>query len=457
MGLSCLVLGAGQASALPQVQLAARPAFLLAQAANPAGPTVESRALPGAEPQAAANQEAPLTELNAVLEATRARLEELFGATESMTGGRAEAELLRLENQRLAGALEQVNGRLAELESASRRAEAEIADLTNANDAAAQNLAGLDNALAGARRQNAELEARLADADGARAAAKAGIEKTRAEMQQAIEQARAEAERLNGELTAAKGQVGEATAAAAEAERARQQAVSDAQRLRGEAERAHAELVAARAEVERFRAANGELEQRIASLNADSRSAMDSARQTLSMMEEKIGQLSAALAEAGLTTTTSAPISQPSSATLAPATAPSSGGMPAAPRKPAEDPGGTDQRTERSGHDRTTAAALADDAAGLARFDANVRYLNSRASAASGADLFSGIESPGAGVVHVSTTAAWQSIPPANQRSYLDFLFDLWTGTQEGDGPAVVRIVDPSGRVLLEKSATERD
>jgi hypothetical protein len=59
--------------------------------------------------------------------------------------------------------------------------------------------------------------------------------------------------------------------------------------------------------------------------------------------------------------------------------------------------------------------------------------------------------------VHVSATAAWQSIPPANQRSYLNFLFDLWAGAQTGNSPAVVRIVDPSGRVLLEKSATDRD
>ena len=58
--------------------------------------------------------------------------------------------------------------------------------------------------------------------------------------------------------------------------------------------------------------------------------------------------------------------------------------------------------------------------------------------------------------MHISTTAAFQKIPPAGQRSYLDSLFDLWTVAQEGSGPAVVRIVDPSGRVLLEKSGTEQ-
>ena len=119
-------------------------------------------------------------------------------------------------------------------------------------------------------------------------------------MQQVIERSSAEAERLNSELAAAKGQVGEAFTAADEAERARQRAVSEAQQVRGEAERANAELVAARKEIERFQAANDELEQQIASLDADSKAAMHTARQTLTIMEEKIGQLSAALAGAGL-------------------------------------------------------------------------------------------------------------------------------------------------------------
>jgi hypothetical protein len=60
-------------------------------------------------------------------------------------------------------------------------------------------------------------------------------------------------------------------------------------------------------------------------------------------------------------------------------------------------------------------------------------------------------------VVRVSTTAAWQNMPPVGQRTYLDTLFDLWRLAKEGNGPTVVRIVDPSGRVLLEKSGTEQD
>ena len=103
----------------------------------------------------------------------------------------------------------------------------------------------------------------------------------------------------------------------------------------------------------------------------------------------------------------------------------------------------------------STAAPAEDDGSGLERFDANVRYLNTRAFEAAGAYLFSGIEPAGDGVVHVSTTLAWQDIPPAGQRSYLNSLFDLWTVAQDGTSPPVVRIVDANGRVLLEKSGGE--
>jgi hypothetical protein len=147
--LNCLVVGASQASALPQVHMPPWPGFLLVQAAKRAEPTVKPREQPGAEQQAQANQPVPLTELNEVLEATRIKLEELFGATEGMAERRTETQLLRQENERLAGQLEQVNGRIAELERSSKRAEARIAELTNASEVAAYRAAGLDEELAG--------------------------------------------------------------------------------------------------------------------------------------------------------------------------------------------------------------------------------------------------------------------------------------------------------------------
>jgi hypothetical protein len=186
---------------------------------------------------------------------------------------------------------------------------------------------------------------------------------------------------------------------------------------------------------------------------------MHRARQTPTVMEEKIGQLSAALAGARLTETTPAPAPKPNSAAIADersaATAAPSGRVQADPQKPGAT-GGADQRADIAGPG-PTAAPTQPNPFGLERFDANVRYLNSRAMKLEGADLFSGVEAAGDGVVHVSTTAAWQNIPPVGQRTYLDTLFVLWTVAKEGNSPTVVRIVDPNGRVLLEKSGTEQD
>jgi hypothetical protein len=55
--------------------------------------------------------------------------------------------------------------------------------------------------------------------------------------------------------------------------------------------------------------------------------------------------------------------------------------------------------------------------------------------------------------VNVSATTAWNSLPPVGQQSYLDSLLNYWVVAQGGTGPAVVRIVDPSGHLLVEKSA----
>jgi hypothetical protein len=156
-------------------------------------------------------------------------------------------------------------------------------------------------------------------------------------------------------------------------------------------------------------------------------------------MEQKIEELNTALVGAGLAQTAAADQSS------------ARAGSPAGITEAAPGPGdqaGAGQRAEIAAQ----GPAAPGDGSGLARFEANVQYLNSRAMETAGADLFAGIEAAGEGVVHVSTTHAWRNIPPAGQRSYLNSLFDLWTVTQQGSGPAVVRIVDASGSVLLEKS-----
>jgi predicted nucleic acid-binding Zn-ribbon protein len=503
--LGCLAFGASQAGALPTVRIGPSPGFLLVQAAKPAEQ-------PPSEQQTNGNQQAPLAELNKVLEDTRARLEELLSATAIVPEQRKAMEALKQETERLAGELEQANTRRTELESSGKRAEARIAELSKAIDVAVAETVRIDEELAGVRRQNAELEERLARAETARETAQIKAEETRAQMQakldaatdaaeqsraelaglreelertgqelatvgrarqevgarasemeQALERAGTEAERVKAELAAVKEQLGQAASAAVEAERAREAASGEAKQLRGEAERARAELAAAKGEIERIRTANAELEQQVASLRADSESAMETARQTLVVMMDKIEELNHALAGAGLvepTPTRSAqakpdPVADEGStganllSTIAQPAAPEGADKVGAEQK-------ADSPTQLAAREPTTAPAQ-DESAGLARFDANVQYLNSRALEAAGADLFSGIEAAGDGVVHVSATSAWQSIPPAGQRSYLNSLFDLWSVARDKSGPAVVRIVDSSGRVLLEKSGSAQD
>ena len=88
---------------------------------------------------------------------------------------------------------------------------------------------------------------------------------------------------------------------------------------------------------------------------------------------------------------------------------------------------------------------------GLTRFSADIKALNELELSAAGQDVFSGVESVNGREVLVGATAAWNSLPPVGQQSYLDSLLDAWVAAQDGDGPAVVRIVDQKGQVLVEK------
>jgi hypothetical protein len=92
------------------------------------------------------------------------------------------------------------------------------------------------------------------------------------------------------------------------------------------------------------------------------------------------------------------------------------------------------------------------DPADLQRFRDSVDYLNSRALAVAGADLFTGVEPLGGGAVQVGATEAWASMPPAGQRSYANTLLDRWAAALGRAGPVKVQIVDASGQVLMEES-----
>jgi hypothetical protein len=484
------------------VQIDSSPGFLLVQAVKPGGQS-------GSEQQAQKEQQAPFAKFNDLLEDTQSELDELFSATATVAEERKRIEVLEQETERLARELEQANTRRTELESSRNLAEKRIAELSKAIDVAIGETVRLNEV-------NADLEQRLARAETARETAQVEAQKTRTELQakleaatdaaeqstaelaelrkelertgqelaaagrmrqqvaararemeQALKSSGAEAERVKAEQAEIKQQLGQAASAAVEAERAREAASSEADQLRGEAERAREELAAAKGEIARFRTANAELEKQLASLHAASESAIEKAGQKLTVMKEKIEQLQAALGRAGLAQTTPAGGPQAKPASVAQERSTGSdlvSGKAQQPAKEQPDAPGDEVGSEQAADSPAKLAAIGpatapvpDQGAGLGRFDANIRYLNSRALELRGANLFSGVESAGNGVVHVSTTPAWQNIPPAGQRSYLDSLFDLWTVAHEGSGPAVVRIVDANGRVLLEKSGSAQD
>jgi hypothetical protein len=89
----------------------------------------------------------------------------------------------------------------------------------------------------------------------------------------------------------------------------------------------------------------------------------------------------------------------------------------------------------------------------LERFQTSVDYLNDRAVAAAGIDLFEGIESGGSGNVRVMVTNAWALMPPSGRQSYLNTLFDRWVAASSGaGGQSTLQIVGPDGAVVDQRT-----
>ena len=90
---------------------------------------------------------------------------------------------------------------------------------------------------------------------------------------------------------------------------------------------------------------------------------------------------------------------------------------------------------------------------GIELFSANLQLLNELELNAGGTDLFSGIEAAEGSEVRVSTTPAWDKLPSVGQDAYIKTLLNYWVSARGGKGPAVVRLVNSSGQVLVEKSS----
>jgi SH3 domain-containing protein len=92
------------------------------------------------------------------------------------------------------------------------------------------------------------------------------------------------------------------------------------------------------------------------------------------------------------------------------------------------------------------------DVGELARFRETVSYLNERAMAIGGTDLFAEVKPGPEGAMQVVATDAWSSLPPAGRQSYANTLLDRWAAAKVSAGPAILQIVDPSGEVVMEKT-----
>ncbi|MEM7226868.1 MAG: SH3 domain-containing protein [Pseudomonadota bacterium] len=88
----------------------------------------------------------------------------------------------------------------------------------------------------------------------------------------------------------------------------------------------------------------------------------------------------------------------------------------------------------------------------LGRFREEVEHFNSRAVAAAGVDLFTGVEPLGEGAVQVVTTDAWAIMSQPGQQSYLNALYGRWQAVSDGAGDLRLEIVDSTGALMMERS-----
>lgn len=223
-------------------------------AAAPAPPAED-----GAATGPAGGDGAPFVELNEALAAARAKLEELANAAEiaaEISGLRGEVRALQADNQRLEAALAEA---IAKRDEAVARSHSELAELRRQ--------------LQAAERQVEEAREARDQAQTATAEAEADVAKTRDE----LDTARTAIADAEDELTVARGQ---------------------ARQARSRAERLEQELAQAAADAGQLRTENLEMEEQLAVLREAADEATELARQNLTAMEDRIGMLHAALADA---------------------------------------------------------------------------------------------------------------------------------------------------------------
>jgi outer membrane protein OmpA-like peptidoglycan-associated protein/predicted nucleic acid-binding Zn-ribbon protein len=375
-GLPICALLAASLTGLYAIDAAALP--LLGQPVAPATRLIlvddEGTATPEASgPTAAGDEAAPFAELNEALAAARARLEELSRAAEvAVNAGQARQELqaVRQENQRLTAELAAVRASRDELQGASTAAETRVAELTKAVEDAAGEVKRIEEELVALRWQNAQLNTSLARAQAAREKIELEAQQTQAALTTKVETLTASAEqsataitRLRQELAdsqerlesatssrqAAEAQLSDLRAAAqsatdkntrldeqlsalrnqvTQAQDQRDRAQERVEELQSETARLHSALSSTQTEAERMARAKSELEAEVAGLRAAADSAVDVARENLLAVEDRIKELTAALA--GIPPATGEAPSSVAAASPAPAPASDAAAQPAA-------------------------------------------------------------------------------------------------------------------------------
>jgi Bacterial SH3 domain len=111
--------------------------------------------------------------------------------------------------------------------------------------------------------------------------------------------------------------------------------------------------------------------------------------------------------------------------------------------------GGAGTNANQNASPKLAAVGVPIDA--LAGFRQSIEYLNTRALAAAGVDLFADVRMAGDDVVQIVATDAWEVVPETGRQSYLNALADRWSATV-GSPLSRLQIVDESGRVLSERA-----
>lgn len=87
----------------------------------------------------------------------------------------------------------------------------------------------------------------------------------------------------------------------------------------------------------------------------------------------------------------------------------------------------------------------------FAQFKSAIDSLNARILNSSGVSLFGNVANRGDGTVEITVTPTWLAAPKKMRTGNLETLFDLWKTVDDSTRPIQVRMVDQSGKLVMER------